>query len=104
MFRPQTQVVDLTLEDTVMIGAIQKGLNFSRYSFQMDDAGNHIRSIRFSWRKLLAYPHWRKWLLKTKDGQKHGVVKFTVECFTDPIDERRLKKRSRRQKLSLIHI
>ncbi len=35
MFRPLTQVVDLTLEDTVMIGAMH-----SKCSFKMDEAGN----------------------------------------------------------------
>ena len=42
MVRPETQVVDMTLEDTVMLGAIKKEVNGSHYSLQRDDDGNHL--------------------------------------------------------------
>ena len=48
MVRPETQVGDMTLEDTVMLGAIKKEVNGSHYRLQMDDDGNHIPNTPFS--------------------------------------------------------
>ena len=47
MVRPITQVGDMTLEDTVMLGAIKKEVNGSHYSLQRDDDGNHLPNTPF---------------------------------------------------------
>ena len=56
IFCPQTQVIDLTHEDTLMIGAIKKEIDGTGYSFEIDDDGYPIAKHPFSWKKMLADP------------------------------------------------
>ena len=89
IFRSQTQVIDLTHEDTFMIGAIRKEIDGTGYSIQMDDDGYRIANQPFSWRKMLADPRWRDVLLKDIDGEGQGVMKLTFEWFGEPNDGER---------------
>ena len=67
MVRPETQVVGMTHEDTVMFGAIKTEVNGSHYSLQRDDDSNRIPNTPFSGKKRLAEELCQNVLLKNSD-------------------------------------